>query len=237
MHISYIPNIHTDMLILSEEESKHCIKVLRMQVGHILYITNGRGTMAKAQISNAHHKYCEVQIIESTFIEQVVPYRLHIAVSPAKNMDRMEWFIEKATECGIDSITFMQTQNSERSKINIERCNKIAISAMKQSKQWHLPQINDIVPFVDLINNTQAEAKLIAWCKADQHLHIGNSLSALGDAKNYLILIGPEGDFTEQEINLATKQGFDKVSLGRTILRTETAAVFACMALKTLHLG
>jgi 16S rRNA (uracil1498-N3)-methyltransferase len=154
-------------------------------------------------------------------------------VAPTKNFDRMEWFIEKATEAGIDEITFVETANSERAKVNLERCEKIAVSAMKQSKQWYLPKINALQKFTDVIKQVLPGDKLIAWCEVDSTALINQKISQL-TSNHITILIGPEGDFTEAEVKIAQQHHFIPISLGKTILRTETAALYACFTVKAI---
>ncbi len=230
MHVFYQPDILSEEITLSEEESKHCVRVLRLANGDSVYLTNGKGLKARATIAEAHPKKCVLHIEEKTQQEKLHDYFLHLIVAPTKNFDRMEWLIEKAIESGIDRITFIEAANSERAKVNLERCEKVAVSAMKQSKQWHLPQIDNLVKFSEALNLAEQEAlKLIAYCPTSRSEFITQIFS---DNKSFCICIGPEGDFTQEEIDLANKSGFKNVSLGKSILRTETAALFACMAVK-----
>lgn len=235
MHVFFQPHITDTFVTLSEDESKHCVRVLRMQKGDRVHLADGRGMHAVATISDDNPKKCVLEIVERTVVEKFHSYYLHIVIAPTKNFDRMEWFIEKATEAGIDEITFIETANSERSKINPERCEKIAISAMKQSKQWWLPKLNGIIQLKDVVSTAgQDTLKLVAWCEADQDSQLQKILPG-NPQTNITFLIGPEGDFTDKEIALTTASGFIPVSLGKSILRTETAALFACMAVKTLR--
>lgn len=237
MHVFYQPNLTEPRITLTEDESKHCIRVLRMQKGDVVYLADGKGTKAKALIDDDHPKRCVLQVVEQQhFTPQQSSgrnYSLHILVAPTKNFDRMEWFIEKAVEAGVDEITFIETENSERAKVNLERCEKIAISAMKQSKQWYLPVIHPLVDVKKAITQNTATEKLIAWCETEQT----QQLAQLHQKKSTQIclLIGPEGDFTATEVALAKQHGFIPVSLGTTILRTETAALYGVMAIKALH--
>jgi 16S rRNA (uracil1498-N3)-methyltransferase len=235
MHIAYTPQIDTDRLILSEEESNHCVKVLRKKQGNTLWLTDGRGICAHAQIINAHHKKCEVELLQKELVPPDFSYQLHLVIAPPKHTERLDWLIEKACETGVSSISFIETKYAERTRINYERCKKIAISAMKQSKQWYLPQIHELEIFEASVSNIHTELKMIAWCKADKHIQIRTILATQPQAKDITIVIGPEGDFDAAEIAFASNQGFTPISLGKTILRTETAALFACMALRTLR--
>lgn len=237
MHVFYQPNLTEPRITLTEDESKHCIRVLRMQKGDIVYLADGKGTKAKAVIDDDHPKRCVLQVVEQQYFTPPQSsgrdYTLHILVAPTKNFDRMEWFIEKAVEAGVDEITFIETENSERAKVNMERCEKIAVSAMKQSKQWYLPIIHPLVDVKTAITQNNDTEKLIAWCETEQT----QQLAQLHQKKSNQIslLIGPEGDFTATEVELAKKHGFVPVSLGTTILRTETAALYGVMAIKALH--
>ncbi len=237
MHVFYQPNLTEPRITLTEDESKHCIRVLRMQKGDIVYLADGKGTKAKAVIDDDHPKRCVLQVVEQQHFTPSQSsgrdYTLHILVAPTKNFDRMEWFIEKAVETGVDEITFIETENSERAKVNMERCEKIAVSAMKQSKQWYLPIIHPLVDVKTAITQNNDTEKLIAWCETEQT----QQLAQLHQKKSNQIslLIGPEGDFTATEVELAKKHGFTPVSLGTTILRTETAALYGVMAIKALH--
>lgn len=234
MHVFYKEDIHQTPLVLDEEESKHCVRVLRMEIGAELYLADGKGQVARAVITDANPKKCVVAIQEIQTHPKSRNYKLHIAVAPTKNFDRMEWFIEKATECGIDEITFIETANSERNKINHERCLKIAISAMKQSKQWHLPIIHSIQKFNAFCSTLPADTlKLIAWCEIPQTEWLSRVVQH-HMPHDLTVLIGPEGDFTKNEVDTAIQAGCVPVSLGSTILRTETAALFACMSAKTI---
>lgn len=234
MHIAYIPQIESDRLILSEEESNHCVKVLRKKQGDAIWLADGRGTCAQAQISLAHPKHCEVQVVKSDTLPPDFSYQLHLVVAPPKHTERLDWFIEKACETGVTSISFIDTKYAERSRINYDRCKKIAISAMKQSKQWYLPHINELVSFDGAIKSSQSDLKMIAWCKADSDKPLREVVSSNPLAQSVTIFIGPEGDFDATEIDLASEHGFVPITLGKTILRTETAALFACMAMRTL---
>lgn len=208
---------------LTEEESKHCVRVLRMKVGDEILITNGRGMAFKTEIIADHPKRCELSIIEVVREKQSRDYKLHIAVAPTKNMERIEWFVEKATEIGIDKITMLICDNSERDSVKIDRLNKVAISAMKQSLRYTLPIIDEPIRFIDFVKIANEDSKFIAHCE------INMPRSELKDNivnnSNVLLVIGPEGDFSKREIDTAISNGFKPVSLGEARLRTETAAL------------
>ena len=234
MHVFFQPDINQTEIQLSEDESKHCVRVLRLKSGDTVHLTDGKGTEAIAHIIDDNPKRCRLSIVNRVQHPHSAPYQLHLVVAPTKNFDRMEWLIEKATEAGLSSIRFIETENSERSKVNLERCEKITISAMKQSKQWHLPVVHPLTSFKDCLQQIPADSsKFIAWCPHPQTELLSTQLSAL-NTRDITILIGPEGDFTAGEIKQALTNNFVPVSLGKSILRTETAALFACMAVKTL---
>jgi len=225
MQLFYVPNISGAEVILDETESKHAIRVLRLQNGNQVKIIDGAGGFYKAQITDANPKKCRLKIVESQKEFGKKDYHLHIAIAPTKNNDRYEWFLEKATEIGIDEITPLLTSHSERKTINPERFEKILVSAMKQSLKAYLPKLNDITHFRQLVTNIKTENRFIAYCDDIQKTHL-KDLTIQG--KNTLILIGPEGDFSPEEIQMAIENGFKVVSLGEARLRTETAGIVAC---------
>ncbi|WP_296623482.1 16S rRNA (uracil(1498)-N(3))-methyltransferase [Marivirga sp.] len=222
MHLFYQDQL-PEIKFLDQAESKHCIKVMRRQVGDEINIIDGKGTFYKAKITNANPKKCEFEVTETTK-EAKPSFHRHLAIAPTKNMDRMEWLIEKATEMGIDEISFFQSFHSERKIIKIDRLEKKVISALKQSLKAKKPILNEIVPFNKVLDSTSAEIKLIAYVDFENKVHMRNELS---EEQNTLILIGPEGDFTPEEVDMAAGKGFEKVSLGNSRLRTETAALAA----------
>jgi 16S rRNA (uracil1498-N3)-methyltransferase len=235
MHVFFQPDLSQSSLLLNEEESKHCVRVLRLAKGDEVHLADGKGTHAIAVITDDHPKKCALEITERIVAVKNRNYHLHLLVAPTKNMDRIEWFLEKATEAGIDEVTFIETINSERDKVNMERCEKILVSAMKQSKQWFLPELHSITKLSKVLPEVKSDLKLIAWCETPQTELISKHLKTVtGKQANIAILIGPEGDFTQEETTLAQQSGFIPSSLGNSILRTETAALYACMAVKTL---
>jgi 16S rRNA (uracil1498-N3)-methyltransferase len=225
----FFGNINSDFAELSEEESKHFIKVLRGKIGDEIFVTDGNGNLAKGKVSQINSKSVEVEIFKILENFEQKPYKLHIAIAPTKNMERTEFFLEKATEIGIDEITFLKTFHSERKNINLERCRKIVQSAVKQSLKAYLPKINDLIKFADFIKQNHSENKLTAHCNADFERKEFKKI--IQPKTDYLILIGPEGDFSNDEIELAEQNNFTAISLGSQRLRTETAAlnaVFTC---------
>lgn len=231
MHIFYTPNIKSNPE-LPEEESKHCLKVLRLTQGDEIMLTDGAGNFYKAVISTATNKRCLVAIQETIHQEPLWKGHLHIALAPTKNMDRNEWFAEKATEIGIDELTFLNCRYSERKVIKTDRIEKIVVSAMKQSLKARLPQINEMTAFDVFINQTTADQKFIAHCYAGEKPLLKDVLQPGKDA---VVLIGPEGDFSEEEVQKAIAKGFMPISLGKSRLRTETAALVACFTLNELN--
>ncbi|MDR2913540.1 MAG: 16S rRNA (uracil(1498)-N(3))-methyltransferase [Tannerella sp.] len=227
----YAPDIAT-VPILPEEESQHCIRVLRLKEGDNITITDGKGFFYTATLENTHPKHCQVKITESLSQKPLWEYTIHIAVAPTKNMDRMEWFVEKATEIGINAITCLRCRHSERKEIKLQRLNKIAISAMKQSQKAILPQINEITDFNRFISQDFNGYKMIAHCAENSKQLIKEIYTP---ESNVLFLIGPEGDFSNEEINAALSAGFSPVSLGKSRLRTETAALAACHTIHVLN--
>ena len=230
MPIFYTPEIETNGE-LPADEARHCIRVLRLKEGDSINLTDGVGNFYKAQITLTTSKRCLVEIQEKT-TPTALPFKLHIAMGPTKNMDRNEWFAEKATEIGISEITFLNCRYSERRKLNIERVEKKIVSAMKQSQKATLPKLNDITSFEDFITQEFDGPKFIAHCYK-QEKKLLKDLYKLGE--NALILIGPEGDFSEEEVELAIENNFTPISLGSSRLRTETAALFACNTINLLN--
>jgi len=226
MQLFYNPKINelTEDFSFDKEESKHIIKVLRKKDGDILYVTNGLGFLFKTEITLASDSKCTVKIL--SFEKKEAPkFHLHLAVAPTKMNDRYEWFLEKATEIGIQEITPIICDRSERKVINNERFDKIILSAMKQSNELYLPKLNEAISFKEFIKRKNEGAKLIAHCEETDKKTLK---SVLKTNENVTLLIGPEGDFSEKEIALALDNNYNPVSLGNTRLRTETAAIVAC---------
>lgn len=219
-----------DAAELSEEESKHAVRVLRLRAGDEVTLADGLGASYTAHLTDDHPKRCKLAITQVT--HHTKASQLHIAICPTKNSDRIEWFIEKAVELGVARISFLTCERSERTKINMERCIKTAVSAMKQSKQWWLPELDDALPFTTFCKAHAAQHthKFIAWCETPHT----SALSALLPTQSApaLVLIGPEGDFSPDETNVATQLGFQPVSLGNSILRTETAGIYVCALMR-----
>jgi 16S rRNA (uracil1498-N3)-methyltransferase len=226
MQLFYNPTINetTTTFSFDKEESKHIIKVLRKKDSDILHVTNGSGLLFKTEITLASDNKCTVEIVSVEKIE-APKHRLHLAVSPTKMNDRYEWFLEKATEIGIAEITPIICDRSERKVINAERFEKIILSAMKQCNQMYLPKLNPAISLKEFLKTKNSGILLIAHCEETTKKTLKSILSPSTD---YTILIGPEGDFSTKEIELALAENYIPVSLGETRLRTETAAIVAC---------
>lgn len=226
MQLFYNPTIEesTTQLTFDKVESRHIVKVLRKQEGDVLHITNGQGFLFLSEIVIANDKKCIVKIISHSKTKKTRDYHLHVAIAPTKNNDRMEWFLEKATEIGIDEITPLICDNSERRIVKTERFQKIIQSAMKQSLQYYLPTLNEPAKFSDFIAQEISGTICIAHCEEGEKKGLG---SILGPKQSVTILIGPEGDFSSKEIAMALSKGYAPISLGENRLRTETAAIVA----------
>jgi len=226
MQLFYNPNIleDTQEISFSKEESRHIVKVLRKSVGDLLYITNGFGWLFTSEIINADIKKCIVKVLSK---EQKPKhnYKLHLAVAPTKMNDRYEWFLEKATEIGVDSITPIICDHSERKIIKEERFNKIIESAMKQSLQCYLPVLKEAITFKNYIKQDFKGQLFIAHCEETDRKSLKTEIQP---NQEITILIGPEGDFSVKEIEFASQHNFIAVTLGKSRLRTETAAIVAC---------
>ena len=233
MHLYYTKEIESDTAVLDSVESQHCIKVLRMKEGDVLNFVDGVGGMYKALIVNANYKRTLVKIIKKDKTFRKHNYHLHIAIAPTKNMDRYEWFVEKAVEIGVDTITPILCHYSERKKLRTDRLERIMVSAMKQSIKAHLPTLNPLTNYKDLVKTTfSGVQKVIAHCEESERHDL---IRINPGPSEYLILIGPEGDFHPEEINMALKNDFLPVSLGHSRLRTETAGVAVCQIISDLE--
>lgn len=224
MHVFYTPDIQT-RAELPEEEAQHCVRVLRLSAGDPVMLTDGKGNFYRAEISAATNKRCLLNILEIIPQEPLWSGHLHIAMAPTKNMDRTEWFTEKATEIGFDELTFLNCRYSERKVIKTERISKILVSAIKQSLKARLPILNEMTDFNKFISQPFKGQKFIAHCYEGEKPLLKEVVRTGEDA---LVLIGPEGDFSEEEVRKAMENGFRPISLGRSRLRTETAALVAC---------
>lgn len=215
----YIPDLTTDSTqILPEEESKHIVRVLRMKTGDQLLLLNGKGLIIEAEILDEHPKKCQVKVLNSkTLVRE--EGGVHLAIAPTKNLDRIEWLTEKIVEIGATKLSFIQTENSERVNLKRERIERIAISALKQAKHDFLLEIEDLISFKEFIKKYPTGS--IAHC-------IESEKKSIEEVKvSNRILIGPEGDFTQKEVDLALESGYEALNLGTARLRTETAGLVA----------
>lgn len=229
--IFYTPDILSNPE-LPLEESQHCIKVLRKKEGDEILLTDGKGFFYDAEIIQANPKHCLVNILNTTEQPANWDCTIRIAFAPTKNMDRIEWFAEKATEIGIDRFSPILCRHSERKDIKLQRIEKILVSAMKQSQKAILPQLDEMQPFSKFLEEDFKGQKFIAHCYPHEKKTLKDAYTK---GEDVLILIGPEGDFSEQEVEQAIKNGFQPVSLGESRLRTETAALAACHAIHVLN--
>jgi len=233
MHIFYTPDIKNDSYTLSQEESKHCIKVLRLKVGSKVQLINGKGKLFICEITDANPKRCSVKVIETKEQQGRKSYRMHIAVAPTKNNTRFETFLEKATEIGVDEIIPFISQYSERKVIKHERLDKVIISATKQSKAFFKPIFHELTSFEKITNSNFKGEKYIAHCyDTDTKKHIKEVYTK---GKDVLILIGPEGDFSKEEVQHAISEGFTEISISDARLRTETAGIVACQIIDFIN--
>jgi 16S rRNA (uracil1498-N3)-methyltransferase len=237
MHLFYTPDINAgqELYTLSEEESKHCVRVLRMVEGDQIRLIDGKGIFYNAVIADANPKRCTVSIHSIQADEGKRSYYVHIAVAPTKNTDRLEWFLEKSTEIGIDEISPIECEHSERAVVKTDRLNRVITAAMKQSIKAFHPQLNELRNFKELIAQSRSFEgnKYIAHCRPDEKKQ--PLKQAYQKGKDVLILIGPEGDFSIDEVKLAVENGFAPISLGTSRLRTETAALVACHTISLLN--
>jgi len=220
MYYFYSQNISKDMIVLEGQERLHCVKVLRKKIGDNIYVVDGLGNLFYTEIVNILFKECHLKILSSESIQKKI--KVHLVISPTKNHKRIDWMIEKIVEIGVERVTFLICKNSIRKNINLARLNKIALSAMKQTQNAFLPQIDDCMSFKDIFSIVSSKEKYIAHLNRKDTLHLS---SVLEHQNSRCILIGPEGDFTEQEVIDAIDNGFKEVSLGSSRLRTETSGI------------
>jgi 16S rRNA (uracil1498-N3)-methyltransferase len=234
MPLFYTPDIDPShpQYFLSEEESKHCIRVLRLEAGAEVQLIDGHGGLYTAQIKDAHPKRTILQITSIITGFNKRNHYLHIAVAPTKNLERLEWFLEKATEIGIDEISLIICQRSERKEAKTERLNKIITAAIKQSLKAYHPVLNEPITLNKFLSQSFNGQKFIAHCEKSEKADLKLEIVKEG---RYLVLIGPEGDFTPNEINDALHNGFKAITLGESRLRTETAALEACFEVNFLN--
>ena len=224
MYLFYTPDIE-EKHVLSEEESGHCVRVLRYNTGDEILLTDGRGTTYTARITNPHPRHCEFEVLTAEKQQRSHSFHLHIAIAPTKNVERLEWMVEKCTEIGADEITPLLCRFSERKQLRTDRLEKIVLSAAKQSLTPYLPVLNPLTDFSTLVHGAKESIRCIAHCYKDDKRLLRDVIRR---GEDVLVLIGPEGDFSEEEVRTALDCGFVPVSLGNSRLRTETAGVVAC---------
>jgi len=231
MDIFYSNNINNNFIELSASESHHCAKVMRKKKGDLLTVLDGKGSKYTAIIIKADKKNI---LLEIKTIDRVpnTGIGLHLIISPTKSHDRIDWLVEKSTELGIQKISFMNCDRTERKKINLDRIKRISISAIKQSGQLYAPEINNILSYKQIIDDISEDQRFIAHLEKDKKKHLR---SIYNKSKNCCILIGPEGDFTIDEINLAKENNFHSITLGENTLRTETAGLFVVSLINILN--
>jgi len=237
LHIFYCPQAKNaaegQTVFLDDEEAEHCSRVLRLKASDEITLIDGFGAMYTAEITECHKKNVSVKITEKNADAFCRSYYNHVAIAPTKNIDRLEWFIEKAVEFGVDEITPLLCAHSERKAVKTERLSKIIISAVKQSGNTVLPKLNEMTPFEDFVKGADAQKKLIAHCESGmERVFFGDCVSK---GQKTVTLIGPEGDFSPLEISMALENGFQAVTLGNTRLRTETAGVSVCAFLSCIN--
>lgn len=233
MNVFYTPDIDK-LNELPADESAHCARVLRMKEGEHITLTDGKGRFYEAELTLVSQKRCLFNILQTTMPEPLWTGHLHVAMAPTKNMDRVEWFAEKATEIGFDELTFLNCRFSERKVIKPERVEKILVSAVKQSLKPSKPILNDMTDFVHFVKQKHSGQKFIAHCYND----MGDKpflKEILRPGEDALVMIGPEGDFSREEVELAMSFGFQPISLGQSRLRTETAALVACHLMNIIN--
>ncbi|MDP2235608.1 MAG: 16S rRNA (uracil(1498)-N(3))-methyltransferase [Bacteroidales bacterium] len=232
MHIFYLPEATEGYVNLPEEESKHCVRVLRLEAGDKMLVTNGKGNLYDAILIDAHPKKAIAELSVPKKGYDHWPFHLHIAIAPTKNIERLEWFLEKGTEIGVDEISLFTSFHSERRIVKTERLEKIMIAAMKQSLKSRLPKLNNVVSFEKFVKSNRTGQKFIAWIddKVKENL-----IDVCLPETDCTIIIGPEGDFSQDEVKLAIENGFKPISLGKARLRTETAALASCQTVQMIN--
>lgn len=222
-----------DFFQLPPEESRHLIKVLRKKQGDEVLVTNGKGQLLECEVHSENSKKTQLKVVNLVEQPKQRNYYLHVLIAPTKTNDRFEFFLEKATEIGVDEITPILCEHSERTRIKLERYQKILVSAMKQSLQFHLPKLNDLTPFSEAIQQSKGDMNFVAHCEEEQQKKFLFSQLKANKKPKISIFIGPEGDFSTPEIEQAKLLNFVPVSLGNNRLRTETAGIFAVQQVAT----
>jgi len=233
MQLFYTTQIEAGSALLSEEESLHCAQVLRKKPGDWLHLVDGQGNWYEGPLAEVGKKQCRIAIQKTIADYQKRPFHLHIGLAPTKQMERTEWFLEKATEIGVDEITLLQCKRSERSHIRLDRLQKVVLSAMKQSLRAYLPKLHDLTPFGKFIESANKDAcRFIAYMGESPHQTLKENYPP---GRDVYVIIGPEGDFTPEEIQKALDCGFSGINLGPHRLRTETAGIVACHSVNMIN--
>ena len=235
MDFFYSDDISDGIIKLNTHESKHCIRVLRKKEGESLNIVDGKGTLFQGKLISVTKKNCHVKIDKIFENYSCRDYYIHIAISPTKNHDRIEWFVEKSIEIGVDEISFIQCERTLRKKIKIERLHRTALSAMKQTLKAKIPIINDIIDFDHFVKINNKSNMYICHLENENRKDLFHYRKKISNNFKHCILIGPEGDFTYSEIKLSKKMNFYPITLGSSRLRTETAGVVSCSILNFLN--
>ena len=229
MELFYVPEVSGNTVRLDASESRHLIKVLRFSAGDEVFFTDGKGSLYCSRIQEADPHACRLELTSTKFFESSRP-RLHIGIAPTKNIDRIEWLLEKATEIGVHSVIPVICEHSERKTLKRDRLEKVMIAAMKQSGRYWLPELSELVPFAQVLQHFSGTQRFIANAGGADSLQ-----QKLKSGKDTFVLIGPEGDFSSEELKQAVEAGFDCVNLGTSRLRTETAALLAVSAFSILQ--
>ena len=229
----YAPDI-LQTLTLPESESAHCSRVLRMKEGDEAYVTDGKGRRYRCVIMEPHQKHTSLEILDFEEVPNHWPCRITLAVAPTKHSDRMEWLLEKAVEIGVDNVALLRCQRSERKSMKLDRLEKVMVSAMKQSLKGVMPEIEEVTSFKSFVESAPSESmKYFGYCSKDYPRKDFSREYRAGT--EVVIMIGPEGDFTHEEVELAVASGFVPVTFGESRLRTETAALYAVTAVHVLN--
>ena len=234
MHLFFAPDFSAERPFLPEEEARHALKVLRLGIGDAVRVTDGRGSFYEATVAGADAKKCRLAVLRHEPESGKKSFTIHVAVAPTKNTDRTEWLVEKCVEIGVDQISFVLCERSERRHFNPDRVEKIAVAAMKQSLKAYLPQLDELVPLHEFLQRPLPGHKYIAHLVEGERQLLQRVVPAAGA---YCVLIGPEGDFSPGEVAAALGNGFVPVSLGESRLRTETAGIVACHILNLVNSG
>ena len=231
MHAFYLPDLARGANELPEDEARHATSVLRLRVGDRISLLDGKGTRAEATIEGISKHGCAVRVVDRTVLSPERKARIHLAVAPTKQMERFEWMLEKCTEIGVDRITPLITERSEREKLRRGRLERVMVSAMKQSQRVWLPELDEPTSLNDLISGKIPAQRLFGWCEGERT----SLTSTYRPQEDTVLLIGPEGDFTPEEARTLMDSAFAPVSMGVARLRTETAAITACAWMNLAH--